>query len=56
MKLGDVIEVTRSRISRYAFEENESVVSAEAVASAANGSNSKATYFPDLEVHAMPVA
>jgi hypothetical protein len=26
------------------------------VASAANGSNSKATYFPDLEVHAMPVA
>jgi hypothetical protein len=56
MKLGDVIEVTRSRISRYDFEENESVVSAEAVASAANGSNSKATYFPDLEVHAMPVA
>ncbi|CAL6351917.1 unnamed protein product [Bathycoccus prasinos] len=56
MKLGDVIEVTRSRISRYDFEENESVVSAEAAASAANGSNSKATYFPDLEVHAMPVA
>lgn len=56
MKLGDVIEVTRSRISRYDFEENESVASAEAAASAANGSNSKATYFPDLEVHAMPVA
>ena len=30
MKLGDVIEVTRSRISRYDFEENESVASTEA--------------------------
>ncbi len=44
MKSGDLIEVTRSRISRYDFDKKESVSPA----------TSKATFFPDLEVHAMP--
>jgi len=55
MKLGDLIEVTRSRVSRYNFEKNENVVAA-AMTTSTTTDGSKATYFSDLEVHAMPAA
>jgi hypothetical protein len=55
MKLGDLIEVTRSRVSRYNFEKNENVVAA-AMTTSTTIDGSKATYFSDLEVHAMPAA